>query len=223
MSRLFDDASSQYLEHGAAVLTGVPITMACWFYSDTITVSQDLMSIGDTSVENQYFVLRARGASAGDPIVADTTSSAASDDCSTTTGYSTNTWHHACAVYAAINDRRVFLDGGSKATNATSITPAGLAQTRIGTVAKLTGAFFMSGRIAEAAIWNAAFDDSEVALLSKGLSPLLMRHQPLPAYWPLFGNDSPELDRWKNKFDVTLINGPTKAEHPRIYYPVGAL
>ena len=218
MARLFDDASSQYLEHAAAALAGVPITMACWFQSDDATVSQGLMSIGRADVDDNFFELQAAGTVAGDPIRAHTESTSGAGVADTSSGYSVDTWHHACAVFAAVDDRRAYIDGGSKGTGATSVTPASLAITDVGRAARSVNNRYTSGRIAEAAVWNVALDDSEVAALAKGFSPLLIRPQSLVAYWPLFGNDASELDRWKSRFDLT-VTGATKAAHPRMFYP----
>jgi len=62
MARLFDDGSSEYLGVGSAAVSGEPFSMACWFYSDSTTATQALMSVADGDVAYQYFSLRAEGA-----------------------------------------------------------------------------------------------------------------------------------------------------------------
>ena len=47
MARLFDDAAPQYISASSAVLSGVPITMACWFNSDDAAAVQTLISLTD--------------------------------------------------------------------------------------------------------------------------------------------------------------------------------
>lgn len=219
MARLFDDASSQYLTRSGAAVTAPPFTMACWFYSDDALIEQVLLSLSDTATNTQFFRLGLRGDTAGDHAEIQTRSGGTADFVETSTGYSVNTWHHACGVWTSSASRAVYLDGGGAGTSSASVTPSGLDNTNIGATVRLNTNQFMSGRVAEAAIWDVALDAAEVAALAKGFSPLLIRPQSLVAYWPLVGNDSPELDRWKNGYDLTLTNAPTKADHPRIYYP----
>jgi hypothetical protein len=77
----------------------------------------------------------------------------------------------------------------------------------------------MNGRIAEAGIWNVALSDREVAALASGVHPARMRPDALVAYWPLWGDDSPELD-WHpsggTRYPMTLTGTPTKANHAPI-------
>jgi hypothetical protein len=106
-----------------------------------------------------------------------------------------NTYAHIAAVFAAVDDRRVYLNGGNKVTDdATSKTPAGIDTTSIGRRSTSAPALYASGRIAEAAIYNAALTDDEIAELAAGASPLLVRPDALVAYWPLVGRDYPEPD-----------------------------
>ncbi|KKK85173.1 hypothetical protein LCGC14_2775960, partial [marine sediment metagenome] len=186
MARLFDDASSEYLTINSTVLTATPITMACWFNSDSITAGQMLICITDTATGDHFFYMKAGGDVASDPvrIIARDTGNGVAD---TSTGYSANTWHHACGVFASTTSRSAYLDGGGKISNTTSITPsaAALDATTIGVLRTNALAEYMSGRIAEVAIWNIALTDGEVAILALGYSPLFIHPQSLVAYWPL--------------------------------------
>jgi hypothetical protein len=190
--------------------------MACWFRSDDTTINQTLMCISDTGTDVNYFRLSAMGASAGDPVRADTTATT-TGDADTTTGFSANTWHHACGVFAGTADRRAFIDGGSKGTDVVNEVPTGLDTTAIGRLARLTPAGYTSGRIAEAAIWDVALSDVEVALLAKGYSPLFVRPASLTLYAPLLGNYSPEIDLIGAR--SLTVTGATKADHPRVFMP----
>jgi len=80
----------------------------------------------------------------------------------------------------------------------------------------------LNARVAEVAVWSILITEVEMAALGAGVSPLLIRPDSLWAYWPLTGNESPELDRWKNRYDLTLTNGPTKTDHYPIILPYGA-
>jgi hypothetical protein len=219
MARLFDDAASQYLHIASAVKTATPLTMACWFYSDDIAAYQVLMSLkhnGSATGFNTFF-LAAVGSVVGDPIRAFTGAAAAFSFADTTTGYSANTWHHACAVFAASNDRRAFIDGGSKGTENTARVPAGINETLIAKAGSTGLAQYMSGRIAEVAIWNVALSDAEVALLAKGFSPLFIQPHNLVAYYPLIRDDDND---WIGGFNLTAVNAPTVGTHPpQIVHP----
>lgn len=219
MARLFDDASSQYLEAAVAVLTATPITMACFFQSDDLVTGQTLMELGVAGSFDNRFTLGASGDLAGDPVGAFTRTTATSS-ATTTTGYSANTRHHACGVWASATSRAAYIDGGSKGTNTTSRVPSGINTTPIGRSAG-NGAY-MSGRICEAAIWNVALTDAQVAQLARGICPLRIRTGALLAYWPLFGNASPEVNfaQGSTTFNLT-VTGATQADHYGVMPPFG--
>ncbi len=192
MARDFN-GSSDRLEADTAALTVEPLTFACWFNTDSNTVEEILMYIGDKdSADLNYWALLLKGDTAGDPVRAKAASGSASSAASTSTGFSTATWQHACAVFASATDRRAFINGGSKGTNATSRTPGATPdRTSIGRYGDSTPSNYYDGRIAEAAIWNVALTDNEVQMLAQGVSPLFVRTASLVSYWPI-GRGSPE-------------------------------
>lgn len=210
MARSFNDASNQYLEVDSAVLTDEPITMACQFKSDDATTFQTLMSIADKDVNTKWHKLILRGDMTGDPIHAGSWDGATSGFAITTWPYAAHVWHHACGVFAADNDRRVYIDGGSKGTNSNNVNVINLDTTAIGRLCRSSGGQCMSGVIAEAAIWNVALTDDEVKSLSKGFTPLLVRPQNLVAYWPLIR--TPDIDK-VGGYDLTAYNNPGVVAH----------
>lgn len=216
MARLFDDASSEYLRVESTPITGTPVTMACWFYSDTITQNQYLLSVGDKDVTSRFYGIRAGGGDAGDPVQAIRVAAEGGNTCATTTGYSANTWHHACGVYSADDAVAAFLDGGGKNTGGGTFTPAGWDSVSIATSSDSTPSFFTSGRIAEAALWNVALTDAEVAILAEGYSPLFVRPQNLMAYWPLIRDTDDDI---VGGYSMTPINTPSVAAHAPMLYP----
>jgi hypothetical protein len=88
-------------------------------------------------------------------------------------------------VWVATNDRRAYIDGGSKGTNGTSRTPSGVNKTGVGYLCRSSQTGYFSGRIAEVAVWDAALTDAEAALLGAGYSALFVRPQDLLVYWPM--------------------------------------
>lgn len=219
MARAFVRASSHKAVHAATALSGVPLTLACWFNSDDATVSQALVSMAVIGDNDNYFMIYAAGNVLGDPLRAECGSATASGAASTSSGYTVDTWHHAVGVFTTTTSRAAYIDGANSGSDTAAVTPASLDRTAVGALERLTPGLFLSGQVAEAAIWSAALDAAEITALAKGFCPKLIRPQSLVAYWPLFGNDSPELDRWKNRFDLTLTGPPTKSDHIRIYYP----
>src|SRR4051794_3034491 len=124
MSRAFVVASSQYLEHPAAIVSAYPLTMACWFNPNSASAYQCVMGIADSASGSNFHGLLLRGDVVGDPLQVIT--SVVGATATTTTGYTANTWHHGAGVFASAASRSVYIDGGSKDTNTGSTTPTGL-------------------------------------------------------------------------------------------------
>jgi hypothetical protein len=225
VARAFAAASSQYLSNASAVLSGVPLTMACWFKANDVSSPRCLMILtkGSGGSPNGYFMLWLRGDVGGDPVQFRVGTDIVYD-ATTTTSYTSGDWHHACGVASSATARQVYLNGGGKDANppTNSLTPSGINTTVIGAYWNSSGTklYYTDGLIAEAGIWNTALTDDEVASLAKGFCPLLVRPQNLKAYWPLIGAYSPELDV-VGALNLSLSTSePTKAEdHPRIIYP----
>lgn len=221
MARLFDDSASEHGEVTAVPAVNAPLSMACWFYSDDAGAQQTLMSVAHSVTANHYQALIADGTLANDPIYASSRAGGSARSAITAVGYSVNTWHHALGVFAASNSRSTYLDGGNKATDTNSVTPTAT-RTSIGRLGRSTPGLYMSGRIAEAAIWNVALSDDDALALAAGFCPLMVRPDALVAYWPLIGVNSPETDEVAPANNLTL-SGTAQADHPPIIYPSGII
>lgn len=219
MSRLFDDASNQFLEVDATDITAAPLTMACWFYSDDNALQQGLGFIGDKDVSNQYFALLLT--TTGKVAAATRQSSSTQAESTNGTAYTANAWHHACGVWSAANSRAAFLDGTDKGTEATSLTPTGADRISIAHLGDSSPSNPMSGRIAEFGIWTIALADADVALLAAGIPPTRVRPDALAHYWRI-GIASPEPD-WRGgaTYNLALASTPTIADHPPVALPYG--
>lgn len=203
------DGTDDSLSVVAAPVTAYPFTMACWFFANNITAAHALVRIDSGAGGNHHWRINLEGSTAGDPVRFGSQVAGVNSDANTTTGFSANTWQHACAVGRSATSRDVYLNGGSKGSNATSSTPAGLTVTRMGISA--AGTVDMAGRAADLAIWNTDLSDAEVALLAKGVSPLTMKPQNLVAYWPLVR--APFRD-WVGGNHFTANNQATTTGHP---------
>ncbi len=189
----------------SAVRTATPLTLACWFKPVNNTTSEVLVVI-DNNVSGQS---RFQLAKINDgTLQATTATDAASSGASTVATYSAGVWQHACGVFASATDRRIFLNGANKQTNAVSRVPSGLNRTRIGYRAGPLVEY--NGDIGECAIWSVALSDSEVAQLGAGAVPNSIQRTSIVAYWVLAGTASPEPD-FLNTFPMTLNGSPTVA------------
>lgn len=218
MARVF--SSGNYLKLDSAVVSNYPFSMACWFYVADATSSHTLLSLANGSSNDNYFQLLAAGGIGGDPLrlIARNTTAVAVD---TSSGFSANTWHHACAVCTSATSRSVFLDGGSKGTHTTSSTPTPN-RTGVGVLYHSFPSVVATGRICEAAFWDQSLTDDEVASLYNngvGLSPTMVRPDALVAYWPLLQTDG-DADRWGQNA-LTAVASPTYADHVPVIYPSG--
>jgi hypothetical protein len=185
MALLFDNSNTEYMIVLSAIRTSTPLSMACWFKSDDLTAGQSLMSIANNNSDVHYHALSIRGDAVGDRLRAATRSNIGYVYAQSAVPYSADTWHHACGVWASSSDRRVYLDGGNKGTNNSYRTPTGLNRTAVGVLCRQNKFLYMSGHIAEAAIWSVALTDGEAAILAAGYSPLFVRPQSLVVYWPM--------------------------------------
>ena len=219
MARSFNN-SNQYLFLGTTPVTAVPLTISCWFYPAATNDTYDAMFIKNAGDDNYFGIyLNPTGASA--VVGAVGAFGGAEAIATTSTTFSASTWNHAAAVFTSASSRAAFLNGGGKGTDGTTGTPSGLLEINIGGYE--AGPLFgpMNGRLAEIAIWNAALTDDEVLSLSKGVSPLRVHPQNLVAYWPLYGNGSPEPNYVRNSTDLalTLINAPPQIDHAPVMAP----
>jgi hypothetical protein len=218
VARGFTGSSSQYLSRTDVLgLTAYPLSCAVWFYYSVTLANPALLSFGKLAGNNFIqLVLAGSDDSLGLRVDAGST-----DSLNSASVPSTNAWHHAGCVIAASNDMRLFLDGVKATLSGTQAFPSGMNKFSIGASVANSPSVnqFLTGRACEAGVWNAALDDAEMGALAKGIAPSLIRPASLVAYWPLWGNDSPELDRWNSRYDLTLTASPTKVDHPRMVYP----
>jgi hypothetical protein len=224
MALRFVSGSSEYLSNATLCsITDYPFTLSCWFREEG-GGTRGLVYLVDTASGNYHQGLDLRTSGGNTVNAASKKAGPAEVKAVTTTNWSTNTWHHACGVFAANNDRRAFLDGGGKGTNTGNVSfEAGLDSTYIGARrSNGTTSFYMQGRICETAIWNIALTDTEVAALGAGACPLLIRPDALVAYWPIGGvysGDSDNVDILGG-YNVTDNGTPDPADHrPGIFYP----
>jgi hypothetical protein len=188
--------------------------MACRFYALDNTAQRTLMSLGKSSDNLHNFHLVAGGATTGDPVEAQTRDSGATASTAfTSTGFSTNTWHSAAAVYASTSSRAAYIDGGSKGTNTATRTPTSLNRFGIGILARSDFVGNLNGYIAGAAVWDVALTDEEIASHAMGFSPLKIRPQSLVFYAPLVRG----VQDVRAARTITMTGTVAVQDHPRGY------
>lgn len=231
MARLFDNTQLEYLKRDSAVISDYASALVCWFKPDDITNGYCLMWTGNRLTNADTLALYCQGAVGGDPVrFQQTTGGNPWLIADTTAGYTANTWHHACGIWVGTNELRVYLDGGNRGVSL-SYDSMNINTFSVGVLARLAKTGYMSGAIAEAAIFNLAYypgasladkaDNFEKILpsLAAGFSPL---NYPLGlvAYWRLHeiddaGNDSDIVGH----HDLTPFNVPTFTDHSRTFLP----
>jgi hypothetical protein len=188
--------------------------MACWVKFSSVGAPQSLMGLFNSAGSSRH------------DLTLDTNLYAHTFD-GTTAGNAqhvgvptTGVWYHACGVWAAVNARAVYLDGAGKVTNTVNLPTVPVDTFSVGRRSLMTPERYFDGDLAEAAIWSVALSDEEVAALGKGVSPRVIRPTSLVAYYPVRGDASPERDRWRTGYHLT-VTGATPSAHRSVIEPSG--
>lgn len=118
------DGSADFLNRAEALATAEPFTLSAWINSDSVTVNQTAVHIGNQSANLAGWRLDASGAKANDPAsaVSDTGTAVPADSA---TGYTAGTWFYFVGVFTATNSRSISLNGAAFVTNSSTSNPAG--------------------------------------------------------------------------------------------------
>lgn len=213
------DGTGDILRNTSAVISGHPMTFACWVKGTPSGSFHQLVGIDDnmfnTALYSLYLVDDGMGNISVNAVEAESTGA---DEATSSSTYTDSGWHHACGIIASDSDRRAFLDGGNKGTNTNMVLAAAMPErTTIG------GADFSgmishehTGEIAEVGIWDVALTDAEVASLGAGISPLSIRPASLVMYLPLIR----ELVEPVGAASFSAVGDAAVADHyPNMYYP----
>jgi hypothetical protein len=205
------DGTTGYLGAAQAAVSAAPLTMVCWFRKTAAAADyHELVSIHNPSTGHALNITAGSGMGAQVTAFA---SDGGWDLAITSTTFTNGQWHHAAGVFVANNERQAYLNGGGKGTSVVSAAPVGVNHTDLA-----HGAYSLfAGDIAEAAIWNVALTDEEIAVLAKGFSPLCLWHRlpNLVVYQDLMR----PLNRPGIGPAMTAVGGTNIADHPRMIYP----
>lgn len=214
----FARASSEYLTSSSPMVTAAPFTIAGWIRRGNSATTQNMFGLG-LSTSLKFFGISWNGA--------DFKPRAQHYD-GTNNGIATGTTVvavgdvvHLCGVFASTSSRSIYVNGVLETTDTTVVgnafTPDRFDLATLDNGAGKTD--HLEGDLWEWAVWNVALTAPEIAALGKRFAPPLIRPQSLLSYYPMFGNDATEVDRWKTRADLTLVNTPTKAVHGPMLYP----
>lgn len=216
MARTFVAASSQKVQLDANPVSAYPFTLASWFYPTSLAAAGGWLLIGiSVSGGAGYYGLTVANNTAIRAQI-DSSFATATFATSATGLLATNQWFHVCGVFkSGTNGLRVYLNGTQRASSTNGET--------FPTVANFTAggdprgnSNFVTGRIAEVAVWNVELSDGEIAALATGAPPPRVRRSGLVLYWPLHGLVALEPDLSGHSRGGT-VTGATKGDHA----PVG--
>ena len=160
------DGANDYITANAPTL-GVSRTIACWVKSSSLTAIQTLLSIGNSSSENNFFLIRLRGDVSGDPCEAVWENSVGTSTAvATGSTYSTSTWLHIAATVSSGNGLRLWVNGSLTATTAITGSQTGINISAIGALRRSSVIHFTSGLIDDAIIYNYEMASPEIAYLA---------------------------------------------------------
>jgi len=146
------------LVNSSPPITGTPLSFAGWVFPTNNALNSILIEIS-TDVSN-WFTLEVNGQQIGDPIRAGASQTGGAFYAATSVGYSLNIWQHVCGIFAANNNRAVYLNGGNKATNSSTRNPSTATSLSVGYSVPLSQNF--NGNFTHICAWNRALTDTEV-------------------------------------------------------------
>jgi hypothetical protein len=221
MARNISRASSQYLDASVLPVSAYPVSFACWFNPQNFNNDPNgllILSRGTTNSDCIGLMWNDSGGS-NPTVSAVINNNGTVTEALHATALSTSTWYHATAVFSSATSYSIYLNGANKVSqNNSNAFPSSMDRVLMGSIF-ISSQRLTSALLAEAGIWNVALTDDEALALARGASPMLVRPGALRFYSNLFGNASPEPNKYGAA--LTLVNSPTKADHPRIIYPSG--
>lgn len=209
------NGSTDALTKASSEITAYPCTIAAWFNSDSVAANQLVAGVWSGGTNHLFSLsittaskVRAQARAGGTTVNADSTGT-----------FSTGTWVHGVAVQTDSTHHLAYINGSAGSNVATSVSPTGMVRTEIGSGSVGANNAF-DGRIAEVGIWNVALTAAEIASLSSGFSPLLIRPSALVFYAPLITSGVINLMSVASPGVQSMTaTGTAPSAHPRILNP----
>ncbi len=174
----------EYLSGTCTGFATTPLSLSIWIrvYNN---ISDSICGVGTLGSTNNQYRLSLGSTNRAQAVEADTVSSNAQ----TAGAISSNVWHNITGVFAAHNNRTIYVDGGNAVNNTTARTCGATTAAYVMSLDQTSGT--PAADYAHFAIWNIALSAQDAAdLFSRG--PNGVQQANLVEYWPLNGNQSPE-------------------------------
>ena len=158
----FVKGSSEYLERNTSIASVEPITVAGWFRTTDTTAFGMIWCSAVAAETNERLIIQYRGDIGGDPLEI-TTDGGASGPAQTGNGFSSNVWHHFCGIFAANNNRTIYLDANiaNKGNNTGARAVYIPDRMAIGRECGSTPYYF-DGDVSEVMLWNRMLTEDEI-------------------------------------------------------------
>ena len=201
-------ANSSNFASNAAPYTTLPFCMGAWIYPASVGITGCIIEQGDGSTNNRHRLIR----DSGNTVTAATTAGGTGASATSSTTISANTWFHVLGGWAAVNSRKVWLNGGGSGTNATSLSPAAATGLSVG-VNNVHNANAVAARVAELFIASVMPTDLEASLVASGINPWELWPGSIVEYWPFYGSASPEPSFAAGGHELTITGTLAKQNH----------
>ncbi len=207
MARHFDPQQQQYCQIESNLgLTDPPFWVAAWIFPESLA-DQTIWFLGDNSADGEFRSLSVR--QSGTVWIRDWTLLHGAAWAETAQVVQLLGWHHVMGIWAATNDRRVYLNG-AEASNTDQVPVGPLNRACVGRMGDLTPSEYFSGRIAEVVVGTGVPSAAQVAALAGGLDPrLVIPSNWLVAWWRFLADDADLLGR----YPLAALNSPGWADH----------
>jgi len=207
MAYNFVRTSSQRIA-GALSSIAVPLTLHARFAVNHSTASTHVLFSVDTTSGNNRHILQSNPT----PAIAAVSNAGSGAQVSTGPTITSNVWSSGVGRFSATNSRLSYLDGSAGTVNTGNATVT-FNQLLIAATTNASPTNHFNGDLADVAVWDVALTADEITSLAKGFKPCRIRPQSLRTYVPLIRN----IQDLRGVVSLTATNGPTVADHPRVY------
>ena len=216
-------ASSEHYYRSAS-LSGDVFTFAAWVYLTDLSVDRTIIAAGDEAqTNNNYFQLRYDQSSNDLRFV--TRDATTNGIALSTITPAANTWYHVVGSISALNSRSVWVNGGNKGTNTTTLTSwsSTIDNIAVGAYRDASPGVYMNGRVFMPTVWQGwAAGDEDVLAMAAGVPPWKFAPDKLIFFTPLASADGTPRD-WVSGTALTVSGTPTTAEGPHVMSDGGIL
>lgn len=157
-SVLLASASQQYAEIDSSLsITAYPFTIEAWVKT-TATADSTVGAFVVSTTNNQMFALRVDASGYAYNYARNTSGVLAESTTAVNDGY----WHHIVAVFAASNDRTIYVDGVAEDTHAANVTLPAINRFSIGRMGDSSPGSYFNGTVDEVAVYDTALSASTI-------------------------------------------------------------